>query len=126
MLLFWRRLNTVRPPPTAVVVDVEVSRNAVPYIPVSLPPTAVGLMVRLNGVSQLPMKTLPKPPFRPSALLREHQPSGLWPRKSAVVAHWNHADKPPPSFSSPLKPISLPGFWRKSAFVRATPGAASP
>src|SRR5688572_22679090 len=65
------------------------------------------------------MKTLPKPPFRPSALLRVHQPSFESPRTSAVLAHWNHADRPPPSFSSPLKPISLPGVCRMSTFCRS-------
>src|SRR3982750_1356206 len=120
-MLFWRRLNAVRLPPVGVVVELPSSRNAVPKMPVSLPPTAVGLIVRLNGVSQLPMNTLPKPPFRPSALLREHQPFWLWPRGSAVVAHWNHADRPPPSFSSPLKPISLPGVWLKSVLDRPLP-----
>src|SRR5687768_3725845 len=109
MLLFWRRLNARRLPPTVVVVESAVNRKAVPQMPVSLPPTVGGLIVRLNGVSQLPMNTLPKPPFMPSALLREHQPFWLWPRGSAVLVHWNHADRPPPSFSSPLKPTSLPG-----------------
>src|SRR5688572_8979793 len=113
-------------PGHAVVVEPPVSRNAVPQIPVSLPPTLVGLIVRLNGVSQLPTNTLPKPPLRPSALLRPHQPSWLTPRKSAVLVHWNHADRPPPSFSSPLKPISLPGVWMKSALLRSAPVKGNP
>src|SRR5687768_7956063 len=116
MVLFWRRLKVARPALPFSVVEPADSNPAVPQMPVSAPPTLVGLIVRLNGVSQLPMKTLPKPPFRPSALLREHQPSADWPRGSAVLSHWNHADRPPPSFSSPLNPTLLPGVCRMSTF----------
>src|SRR3954464_8893288 len=112
MVLFWRRLKFARFAPTASVVESPVSRNAVPQIPVSLPPTLVGLIVRLNGVSQLPMNTLPNAPLRPSALLRLHQLLVAPPRTSAVDVHWYQADRPPPRRSSPLKPISLPGVCR--------------
>src|SRR5688500_7047966 len=97
IMLFWRRLKFAREALPNRVVEPAESRFAVPNTPVSAPPTLVGLIVRLNGVTQLPMNTLPKPPFRPSALLREHQPSCDSPRTSAVLSHWNHADRPPPS-----------------------------
>src|SRR4051812_16828882 len=117
MLLPSRRLNVARDVVGNVLVEPPVSRNAVPQIPVSLPATLVGLIVRLKGVSQRPIQTLPKPPFRPRPLLRL-QSSPSWSagaaapaeRKFMVAVHWNHADRPPPNFSSPLKPISLPGL----------------
>src|SRR5688500_11376573 len=114
-----RRRNVERLWPATVLVDPPWVMNATPQKPVSLTPTRHGPAVRLYGRSQRPRKRFPKPPFRPSALLRLHKklsvseptPSPVS-RKLAVDAHWNHAERPPPSFSSPLKPISLPGLPR--------------
>src|SRR5512146_2370369 len=99
----------------SVPVELPASRKAVPNNPVSSPPTMPMFIARLNGVSHRPTWKLPKAPFRPSALLREQKPSWFCPRMSAEDSHWNHADRPPPSFSSPLTPIALPpGVCRKS------------
>src|SRR5258705_9116308 len=117
MRLPWRRRKALRPLfSIAEPVELPPRKNAVPNKPVSLPATFVGEAVRLNGVSHLPIHTLPKPPLKPTPLLRlQKSPSpAAAPRTSAVLAHWNHADKLPPSFSSPLKPISLPGVWISS------------
>src|SRR6185295_18254386 len=104
MLLASRRLNTERALGASVLVEPPVSRKAVPQMPVSLPPTLVGLIVRLNGVSQRPTKRLPKPPLRPRALLRVHKSPSPLPavliapaalvlgadpsRQSMVDTHW--------------------------------------
>ena len=42
-----------------------------------------------------------------------------------MLSHWNQADRPPPSFSSPLKPMLLPGVWRKSVSLSAGLPAAA-
>src|ERR1700759_193905 len=97
MRLFCRRLKIPRAaPPTGepagcpgkdVLFEPPVRRKDVPQLPVSFAPTFPRPIVRLNGVSQFPTNTLPNAPFRPSALLRVHQPSPVSPRKSALLVH---------------------------------------
>jgi hypothetical protein len=82
---------------------------------------------RLKGVSHLPKNRLPKPPRKPTALLREHKPMVSKPVTAAEVSHWNQADMPPPKFSTPLKPIALPpGVSAKSVSSYWLPPSAMP
>ena len=64
-------------------------------------------------------------PFMPAALLRWHSEAVPVPRKSAVLSHWNQADRPLPSFSSPRKPMDEPGFCSRSVVRSSEPIAGA-
>ena len=118
----WRCWASTPMPEVSAPPEPPNGRNDIPRIPVSSAPTVPRPMARFIGVSHLPAKMLPKPPRKPTALLRVQMLEVSKPVMSAELSHWNQAERPPPSCSTPLKPIALPpGVSAKSSVGRPGP-----